>query len=85
MDAETRPPVSTNHYCIQAIKSVARRANLLDPESAKSYIASANVTEAHKPKHVEDLEEARTICTLSLDDRPVRERTIYHLLQQTPN
>jgi integrase len=35
---------------------VARRANLLDPESAKSYIASANVTEARKAKLVEDLD-----------------------------
>ena len=41
---------STTHYCIQAIKSVARRANLLDPESAKTYVATANVTEARKAK-----------------------------------
>ena len=27
---------STTHYCIRAIKSVAKRANLLDPESVKN-------------------------------------------------
>jgi len=46
---------STTHYCIQAIKSVARRANLLDPESTKTYVATANVTEARKAKLIEDL------------------------------
>ena len=56
MDAETRLPWhSTVHYCIQALKSVARRANLLDPESAKTYLASAKISEARKAKLAEDL------------------------------
>jgi integrase len=46
---------STVHYCIQALKSVARRANLLDPESAKAYLASAKTSEARKAKLAEDL------------------------------
>jgi hypothetical protein len=46
---------STVHYCIQALKSVARRANLLDPESAKTYLASAMISEARKAKLAEDL------------------------------
>jgi integrase len=46
---------STIHYCIQAIKSIARRANLLDPESAKTYLASAKISEARKAKLAEDL------------------------------
>lgn len=46
---------STVHYCIQALKSVARRANLLDPESAKTYLASAKISEARKAKLAEDL------------------------------
>jgi len=39
---------STVHHCIQALKSIARRANLLDPESAKEYLAAARINEAHK-------------------------------------
>jgi integrase len=46
---------STIHYCIQAIKSVARRASLLDPESVKAYLASARISEARKAKLAEDL------------------------------
>ena len=46
---------STTHYCIQALKSVARRSNLLDPESAKTYLASAKISEARKAKLAEDL------------------------------
>jgi integrase len=34
---------------------VARRANLLDPESAKTYLASAKISEARKAKLAEDL------------------------------
>jgi len=46
---------STVHYCIQAIKSVARRANLLDPESTRDYLAAAKISEARKTKLAEDL------------------------------
>jgi integrase len=46
---------STVHYCVQALKSVARRTNLLDPESVKSFLASVNVSESRKAKLVEDL------------------------------
>jgi len=49
---------STTHYCIQALESVAGRANLLDPESAKTYLSSAKMSEARKAKLAEDL--ART-------------------------
>jgi integrase len=46
---------STTHYCIQSLKSIARRSNLLEPESAKAYLASAKVSEARKAKLAEDL------------------------------
>jgi integrase len=46
---------STVKYCIQALKSIARRANLLRPESAKSYLASATISESRKAKLTEDL------------------------------
>jgi len=46
---------STVHYCVQALKSVARRANLLDPESAKTCIAPAKISEARKAKLAGDL------------------------------
>jgi integrase len=46
---------STVRYCIQALKSVARKANLLQPESVKSYLASAEVSESRKAKLAEDL------------------------------
>jgi integrase len=46
---------STIKYCIQALKSIARKANLLRPESAKSYLASAPISESRKAKLTEDL------------------------------
>jgi integrase len=46
---------STVEYCIQALKSVARKAALLQPESAKSYLASAEISEIRKAKLTEDL------------------------------
>jgi hypothetical protein len=46
---------STIKYCIQALKSIARKASLLQPESAKSYLASAPISEPRKAKLTEDL------------------------------
>jgi integrase len=46
---------STVKYCIQALKSIARKASLLRPESAKSYLASATISESRKAKLTEDL------------------------------
>jgi len=46
---------STVHYCVQALKSIARQTNLLDPESVKTFLASTDVSEARKAKLVEDL------------------------------
>ena len=43
------------HYCIQALKSIARQTSLLDPESVKTYLATMEVSEARKAKLVEDL------------------------------
>ena len=37
---------STVRYCIQALKSVARKSNILDPDSAKTYLANAELSEA---------------------------------------
>lgn len=37
------------------MKSIARRSNLLDPESAKTYLATAKISEARKAKLAEDL------------------------------
>jgi hypothetical protein len=45
---------STVRYCIQALKSVARNANLLEPESVKTYLARAELSESRKAKRVED-------------------------------
>jgi hypothetical protein len=49
---------STVKYCIQALKSVARKASLLRPEAAKSYLASATISESRKAKLTEDLSNA---------------------------
>ena len=46
---------STIHR-IQALKSIARRSNLLDPESVKGFLVSATFSEARKAKLVEDLD-----------------------------
>lgn len=46
---------STVKPCIRALKSIARRANLLDSESVKSYLASAQLSENRKEKLTHDL------------------------------
>ena len=46
---------STVRYCIQALKSVGRNANLLEPESVKTYLARAELSESRKAKLVEDV------------------------------
>ena len=46
---------STITYAIQALRSIARRADILDPESAKVYLASAPLSESRKEKLSEDL------------------------------
>jgi integrase len=46
---------STVKYCIQALKSIARHASLLQPESAKAYLACAEMSESRKAKLTEDL------------------------------
>jgi hypothetical protein len=46
---------STVHYCVRALKSIARQISLLDPESVKTYLATMEVSEARKAKLVEDL------------------------------
>jgi len=46
---------STIQASIQALRAVARRANLLDPESAKAYLALASLPENRKGKLADDL------------------------------
>ena len=46
---------STVKYCIQALKSIARKSSLLRPEPAKSYLAAASMSESRKAKLTEDL------------------------------
>jgi hypothetical protein len=42
-------------YCIKALRSVPRNSNLQNPESTKTYLAHANLTESRKTKLTEDL------------------------------
>ncbi len=46
---------STVEYFIHALNSIARKANLLRLESAKSYLASAEMSESRKAELTEDL------------------------------
>ena len=46
---------STTKYCVQSLKSIARKSSLLRPESAKSYLASAQMSESRKARLTEDL------------------------------
>jgi integrase len=46
---------STIQSSVQALKSIARRANLVDPDSTKTYLASAKVSENRKSKLADDL------------------------------
>jgi integrase len=46
---------STVKTCIRSLKAVARRANLLDPESVKGYLATASVSVNRKQTVTEHL------------------------------
>jgi integrase len=46
---------STIQSTVQALRAVAKRANLLDPDSTKNYLASAKVSENRKSKLTDDL------------------------------
>jgi len=46
---------STVQTCVQALKGLARRTNLLDTESVKSYLANAELSENRKTKLLEDV------------------------------
>jgi len=46
---------STTQTCVRALKGLARRTNLLDPESVKSYLANAELSENRKTKLLEDV------------------------------
>jgi integrase len=58
---------STVKYRIRALKSIARRANLLQPESVKAYLASAEVSESRKAKLAEDLARFYAYVHLAFD------------------
>jgi integrase len=45
---------STVVTCVRALKGLARRTNLLDTESVKSYLANASLSENRKTKLLED-------------------------------
>jgi integrase len=46
---------STVQTCIRSLKGLARRTNLLDQESVKSYLANAQLSENRKTKVLEDV------------------------------
>jgi integrase len=46
---------STVRPAVKALKAIARRADLLDPEAVKAYLARAEMSEARKEKVVDDL------------------------------
>jgi integrase len=48
MDAKKGYRRSTIESAVSSLKSVARKANLLDPESVKRYLGTAQVTEGRK-------------------------------------
>ena len=48
-------PESTIQPCVRALKAIAKRTNLLNPESVKAYLASAELTENRKEKPADDL------------------------------
>ncbi len=46
---------STVRPCIRALRAIAKRANLLNPESVKSYLAFSELSENRKEKLADDL------------------------------
>jgi integrase len=46
---------STIRSCVNTLKAVAKKADLLEPEAVKSYLASANVSVGRKEKICQDL------------------------------
>jgi hypothetical protein len=53
---------STTRSCVNTLKAVAKKAELLDPEAVKTDLASANVTVGGKEKICQD--PARLTCNL---------------------
>jgi integrase len=46
---------STIRPCIRALKAIAKRTSLMDPESVKAYLAMAQISENRKEKLADDL------------------------------
>jgi integrase len=46
---------STTQPCIRSLRAIAKRTNLLNPESVKTYLASAQLSENRKEKLTHDL------------------------------
>lgn len=57
---------STIRSCVNTLKAVAKRANPLDPEAVKTYLASANVSVNRKEKICQNLYEFREPPTLRI-------------------
>ena len=51
---------STTRNTIQALKSIARKTNLQQPDTAKTYLATAQISENRKAKLTEDLKRFYT-------------------------
>jgi hypothetical protein len=47
---------STTRSCISALKAIARRADLLNPEVVRTYLASARLSESRKQTVIEHLD-----------------------------
>jgi integrase len=58
---------STVKYCIQSLKSIARKSSLLRPESTRSYLGSAPISESRKAKLTEDLARFYTYKHIPFD------------------
>jgi integrase len=58
---------STITSTIQALRSIARRADILNPESAKAYLASALLSEGRKEKLSDDLARFYRYKNISFD------------------
>ena len=69
---------STIQPCIRALKAIAKRTNLLNPESVKAYLASAVLGENRKEKLTDDLARFYRYKQIAFD------RTRYRRIEKLP-
>jgi hypothetical protein len=70
---------STIRPCIRELRAIAKRANLLNPESVKSYLASADLSDNRKEKLTHDLSRFHKWKHIHFQKPTYREAAVYSI------